>query len=186
MIQDISVDTISAEDLDGWRGATSNSSTGTGTGTVIWPGTVGTGPAPKTPTISGPAPKTPAISGSATQSNVPTNFGTLTGSLTTQQQVKTVHISTLSSVIAKTSVSYIIIKRNGDTLELKQDSPISLNEMISITKFINLTANAGALKIQWSTLISTLGIERHFIKGKPSNQYPDNTAELFIKLFDAE
>lgn len=179
MIQDISVDTVSAEDLDGWQGSISNSSAGTGTGTVIWPGTVGT-----VPTVT--APKTPTISGSITSSNVPTNFGTLTGSLVSQQQAKTVHSSTLSTAIAKTSVSYIIIKSSGDTLELKQDSPISLNEMISITKFINLTANVNTPKIQWSTLISTLGIERHFIKGKPSNQYPDNTAELFIKLFDAE
>ena len=177
MIQDNNVDTVIAEDLDGWRGSVSNGSTGIGT--IIWPGASGT-------TIPVPLPNMPTVGGSITSSNVPTNFGTLTGSLATQQQVKTVHSSTLSAAITKTSVSYIIIKRNGDTLEFKQDSPISLNEMISITKFINLTANAGVLKIQWSTLISTLGIARHFIKGKPSNQHPDNTAELFIKLFDAE
>lgn len=173
MIEDIGIVSIDADGLPNNWGTVS-----TGTGS----------------TVVSPTGNVPTTNGSPAQSGQITGWGTLTGinSIGSANQSVTTYSSNilnklLQSNIAKTSVSYIIVKKNGDTLEFKQESPISVNDVISIVKFISLTSLAGnTSKIKWSTLISTLGIERHFIKGKPADQYPNDTSELFVKLFDAE
>jgi hypothetical protein len=94
--------------------------------------------------------------------------------------------SQITKSVTKTSVIFVIIKSNGETLELVTQNMITPSEILGISKFIALAGRGGSY-IQWSTIISTLDIERHFVRGHDKSFYINsNTAEMFVLLHDAE
>jgi hypothetical protein len=93
----------------------------------------------------------------------------------------------------KTSMRFIICKKDGTTLELKEQSQITPQEMIGISKFMALvstvlstTSTSYNINIQWSDVITSLGITNHFVAGKTVNQYlAIETDTLDIMLHDS-
>lgn len=93
----------------------------------------------------------------------------------------------------KTSMRFIICKKDGTTLELKEQSQITPQEMIGISKFMALvstvlstTSTSYNINIQWSDVITSLGITNHFVAGKTVNQYlAIETDILDIMLHDS-
>jgi hypothetical protein len=98
----------------------------------------------------------------------------------------------------KTDISYVIVLRDGSTLELTEKNPITPKEMIGITKFINtvssylsvvtvttLTGNNKPVEISWSMLIHNLNIVRHFTAGGGKDSYDTTGDTIYVFLNDA-
>lgn len=93
----------------------------------------------------------------------------------------------------KTSMRIIVCKKDGTTLELKEQNQITPQEMIGISKFMTLvstvlssTSTSYNINIQWSDVITSLGISNHFVAGKTVNQYlAIETDILDIMLHDS-
>jgi len=91
----------------------------------------------------------------------------------------------------KTDVLYIIVARDGATLEFSPTSPITPREMINICIFFNVvtgvivTALGGAaMGIKWSDLIRSLQIDNHFTPGKVESFYDSSGDVLHVLLKD--
>jgi hypothetical protein len=91
----------------------------------------------------------------------------------------------------KDDVLYVIVKKNGETLELMPNTPITPREMINIAIFLSVisgfigTAIAGSpQEMIWSDLIKNLGIERHFNPGQDESTYSSSGTVLHVLLKD--
>ena len=93
--------------------------------------------------------------------------------------------------VPKTSVVYVVVFPDGSTLQLQEQSVITPREMINIAKFINMVTNycvagiAGqAFDVQWSDLIVSLKIDKHFVAGPQHQNYDTSTDVLYVFLMD--
>jgi hypothetical protein len=97
---------------------------------------------------------------------------------------------TLTAGPIKTSAVFVIVKSDGSTLEMNVKNKITPIEILNITKFISIACAAAERfddRIQWSKMISTLGIDRHFVVGRKLEDYKSAaTSELYLTLHDAE
>lgn len=100
--------------------------------------------------------------------------------------------------VSKTKMRYVVIKKDGSTLELKEQSNITPEEMIGITKFIGMVTTYTVLilgeaiieynfKLSWSDMIMSLGISKHFAPGLAPDDYDvDGSDVLDILLYDPQ
>lgn len=96
--------------------------------------------------------------------------------------------STLASPVAKTNLSYLIIKNDGSVLEFEEQNPLSAKELIGITKFFAAISKVGfsGVAVRWTDLIANLGIQRHFKPGTSDISVYDSSGQTYyVKLVDA-
>lgn len=97
--------------------------------------------------------------------------------------------------VTKTKVRYVIIKSDKTTLELRELSTITPQEMIGISKFLGLVTTYTVLvlgqalvsynfNIKWSEVINSLDIAKHFADGKDPSDYDNDNEVLDILLYD--
>lgn len=98
------------------------------------------------------------------------------------------HGAELEAGPIKTSATFIIVKTDGTTLEMHVKDKITPKEILNLTKFISIVgAGQHRRNVQWSTMISTMGIEGHFVSGRKQHEYePNATSELYVMVYDAE
>ncbi len=88
----------------------------------------------------------------------------------------------------KTDVEYIVVPETGDCLEMWEQTPITPREIIGLAKFVNMVTmymNSTNIKMKWSEVIESLGIERHFTPGLSNmHQYNMDTETLYVFLID--
>jgi hypothetical protein len=136
-------------------------------------------------------PFTSSSSSSTGTSPVSTSFS---NSLLANYSLKTNPAIKLLSGVDKRKVRYVIVENDLSTLELKEQSTVTPEEMIGICKFISLVstmtvvymATTPDFNIKWSELIDSLNIRRHFTAGlSPSEYDSDDSDVLDILLFDS-
>jgi hypothetical protein len=133
-------------------------------------------------------------SGNNTQSNT-TSTGngstiTSTGGASPWFFSNTTTIATPRKVV-KDKIAYVIVKTDGTQLILSEQSVLTAQEMIGITKFLSVvsaTTNAVSaalsqgynLQINWSQVIKDLAIERHFVTWTGTPGAATNVFEILL------
>jgi hypothetical protein len=78
------------------------------------------------------------------------------------------HYTTSTTVLkpaVKTEVKFVIIEKDGVTCHiLSEQSPITPREMIGISKLLAAVSSATHSVFNWSRLVDSLGIRKHFVK----------------------
>lgn len=129
--------------------------------------------------------------------NGATNYTVRSGA-TPQVTWNTINSLAQPKPVTKSKARYVIIKNDKSTLELKEQSTITPQEMIGISKFLGLVSTYTVLilgqaiisynfNIKWSEIIASLGITKHFVPGLALEDYDnDNSEVLDILLYDPQ
>lgn len=184
-------------------GSNSSGSTGTSTGTTGGTTTGGTWTSLPIPVGSGgtvtsaPIPTTSTGNGNITTSTGNAGPTYVTGSLNAGGAIGNL-VNTLNTIsiqkqtIVKDKIRITIKKADGSQLVLEEQDVVTPQEMVGLSKFFMLMgcvstvySSAGPgynIQINWSELIKTLSIERHFVT--PAAGIAVATNVLDITLFD--
>jgi hypothetical protein len=106
--------------------------------------------------------------------------------------VNTLNTVSAAKVLVKDKMRIIIQKNDGSQLVLEEQTVVTPQEMVGLSKFFMLMSCATTvfsasgsgynIKINWSEVVKNLSIERHFVTPMPLVAVPTNV--LDITLFD--